>query len=126
VDAEQQVWRTCAVREQVSQTDYKEDGAVFGSVLNHVTDGRWATGERGNLHRMSFCCSKSMLVSSHERSVVTLSPWLAGLTSAADSGCARPLVQPSPQQHAWPCSGCNTCVCLRIVTIVSAGSFSRD
>ena len=29
---------------QVSQTDYKEDGSVFGSVLNHVTDGRWATG----------------------------------------------------------------------------------
>jgi len=28
----------------VSQTDYKEDGTVFGSVLNHVTDGRWATG----------------------------------------------------------------------------------
>ena len=30
---------------QVSQTDYKEDGTVFGSVLNHVTDGRWAAGE---------------------------------------------------------------------------------
>ena len=29
---------------QVSQTDYREDGTVFGSVLNHVTDGRWATG----------------------------------------------------------------------------------
>ena len=32
--------------EQVSQTDYREDGTVFGSVLNHVTDGRWATGKR--------------------------------------------------------------------------------
>jgi len=30
--------------QQVSQTDYKDDGTVFGSLLNHVTDGRWATG----------------------------------------------------------------------------------
>eukprot|EP00891_Asterochloris_glomerata_P005068 jgi/Astpho2/5068/Aster-x0233 len=29
-------------RPLVSQTDYKEDGTVYGSVLNHVTKGRWA------------------------------------------------------------------------------------
>ena len=34
---------------QVSQTDYREDGEVFGSVLNHVTDGRWATGATASL-----------------------------------------------------------------------------
>ena len=31
-------------RPLVSQTDYQVDGTIFGSVLNHVTDGRWATG----------------------------------------------------------------------------------
>lgn len=31
-------------RPLVSQTDYQADGTIFGSVLNHVTDGRWATG----------------------------------------------------------------------------------
>ncbi|KAL3155553.1 hypothetical protein ABBQ38_011107 [Trebouxia sp. C0009 RCD-2024] len=30
-------------RPLVSQTDYQVDGTIFGSVLNHVTDGRWAT-----------------------------------------------------------------------------------
>lgn len=35
---------SCPSQVQVSQTDYKEDGTVFGSALNHVTDGRWATG----------------------------------------------------------------------------------
>ncbi|KAK9813026.1 hypothetical protein WJX72_007708 [[Myrmecia] bisecta] len=29
-------------RVQVSQTDYHADGTVFGSILNHVTEGRWA------------------------------------------------------------------------------------
>lgn len=32
-------------RPLVSQTDYQVDGTIFGSVLNHVTDGRWATGK---------------------------------------------------------------------------------
>ena len=31
-------------RPLISQTDYKADGSVFGSVLNHVTDGRWLKG----------------------------------------------------------------------------------
>ena len=32
-------------RPLISQTDYKEDGTLFGSVLNHVTEGRWTTGQ---------------------------------------------------------------------------------
>ncbi len=32
-------------RPLISQTDYLEDGTIFGSVLNHVTDGRWTNGE---------------------------------------------------------------------------------
>ena len=32
-------------RPLISQTDYKDDGSIFGSVLNHVTDGRWTNGE---------------------------------------------------------------------------------
>ena len=31
-------------RPLISQTDYLEDGTIFGSVLNHVTDGRWTNG----------------------------------------------------------------------------------
>lgn len=31
-------------RPLVSQTDYKEDGSLFGSVLNHVSEGRWTAG----------------------------------------------------------------------------------
>ena len=31
-------------RPLISQTDYKEDGSLFGSVLNHVTEGRWTVG----------------------------------------------------------------------------------
>ena len=31
-------------RPLISQTDYKEDGSVFGSVLNHVSEGRWTAG----------------------------------------------------------------------------------
>ncbi len=31
-------------RPQVSQTDYHADGTVFGSILNHITEGRWAKG----------------------------------------------------------------------------------
>jgi hypothetical protein len=32
-------------RVQISQTDKKSDGTVFGSILNHVTVGRFADGE---------------------------------------------------------------------------------
>ena len=32
-------------RPLVSQTDYKEDGTLFGSVLNHVSEGRWTAGQ---------------------------------------------------------------------------------
>lgn len=32
-------------RVQISQTDKKSDGTVFGSILNHVTVGRFARGE---------------------------------------------------------------------------------
>ncbi len=32
-------------RPLISQTDYKADGTVFGSVLNHVTDGRFVKGQ---------------------------------------------------------------------------------
>lgn len=31
-------------RPLISQTDYKPDGSLFGSVLNHVSEGRWTTG----------------------------------------------------------------------------------
>ena len=42
-------------RPLVSQTDYKEDGTFFGSVLNHVTDGRWTNGQ-------SLACTPRVLV----------------------------------------------------------------
>jgi hypothetical protein len=32
-------------RVQINQTDKKSDGTVFGSILNHVTVGRFADGE---------------------------------------------------------------------------------
>jgi hypothetical protein len=32
-------------RVQVSQTDKKSDGTIFGSILNHVTVGRFTDGE---------------------------------------------------------------------------------
>lgn len=35
-------------RIQISQTDRKSDGTVFGSILNHVTVGRFAKG-KGNV-----------------------------------------------------------------------------
>jgi hypothetical protein len=31
-------------RVQISQTDRQSDGTVFGSILNHVTVGRFADG----------------------------------------------------------------------------------
>lgn len=34
-------------RVQISQTDKKSDGTVFGSIFNHVTVGRHANGEFG-------------------------------------------------------------------------------
>lgn len=42
-------------RPLISQTDYKEDGTLFGSVLNHVTEGRWTAGQLlTTLHLSSF------------------------------------------------------------------------
>ncbi len=44
-------------RPLISQTDYKADGTVFGSVLNHVTDGRFlkGTSDQGLLSS-KVCC----------------------------------------------------------------------
>ena len=33
-------------RPLISQTDYKPDGTIFGSLLNHVTEGRFSKGDR--------------------------------------------------------------------------------
>ena len=38
-------------RVQISQTDLKSDGTVFGSILNHVTVGRHADGEWADVLR---------------------------------------------------------------------------
>jgi len=44
-------------RPLISQTDYKADGTVFGSVLNHVTDGRFVKGQQFHylLRLFGFC-----------------------------------------------------------------------
>lgn len=41
---------------QVSQTDLASDGSVFGSVLNHITPGRWANGEGGRVTSCNPSC----------------------------------------------------------------------
>jgi hypothetical protein len=43
-------------RPLISQTDYKADGTVFGSVLNHVTDGRFVKGQQSHslIHILDF------------------------------------------------------------------------
>ena len=39
-------------RPQVSQTDYSEDGSLWGSVLNHVTVGRFVAGKAAPSKRL--------------------------------------------------------------------------
>ena len=59
-------------RPLISQTDYKADGTVFGSVLNHVTDGRFVKGQESQclIRVFGFCaCFSPMSVVMHHHTV---------------------------------------------------------
>ncbi len=49
-------------RPQISQTDYTAEGVVYGSLLNHVTDGRHAKGEQQAASCSSFIVGPDAVV----------------------------------------------------------------
>lgn len=57
-------------RPLISQTDYKADGTVIGSVLNHVTDGRFVKGQQYLMQVFGYCaCLSPMSMVLHHLNV---------------------------------------------------------
>lgn len=46
-------------RIQISQTDRRADGSIYGSLFNHITVGRWANGEPTRPLRFAVPCSSA-------------------------------------------------------------------
>ena len=49
-------------RPLISQIDYKAHGKIVGSVLNHVTVGRWASGQGSLSNAIIYTCMQYIYV----------------------------------------------------------------